>query len=94
MLFVAAAGNSNSDIGFARLVPADIDLPNVLTRMSGTSMVAQQVTNLAAKLFARYSKLMPGEVIKLILDGATKSSDGKRLLINAKASVVLLEARH
>ncbi|MEO7012764.1 MAG: S8 family serine peptidase [Dokdonella sp.] len=133
ILFVAAAGNSNSDIGFAGAIPADIALPNVLTvgavdqagdeanftsygdrvrvyasgfqvesvvpgglhtRMSGTSMAAPQVTNLAAKLFALNPKLTPTEVIKLILDGATKSSDGKRLLIDPKASVALLEAKH
>ena len=63
-------------------------------RMSGTSMAAPQVTNLAAKLFALNPKLTPTEVIKLILDSATKSSDGKRLLINPKASVALLEAKH
>ena len=57
-------------------------------------MAAPQVTNLAAKLFALNPKLTPTEVIKLILDGATKSSDGKRLLIDPKASVALLEAKH
>ena len=133
ILFVPAAGNSDSDVGFAHPFPADIDLPNVLTvgavdqagdeayftsygkrvrvyangfqvesvvpggshmRGSGTSMAAPQVTNLAAKLFALNPKLTPTEVIKLILDGATKSADGKRLLINPKASVDLLEATH
>ena len=132
ILFVAAAGNSSTDIGFARAIPADIALPNVLTvgavdqageeasftsygdrvrvyasgyqvesvlpggsktRTSGTSLAAPQVTNLAAKLFALDPKLTPTEVIKLILDGSTKSSDGKRLLINPKASVALLEAK-
>ncbi len=133
ILFVASAGNSNSDIGFAGTIPADIALPNVLavgavdqagdeadftsygdlvrvyasgyqvdslvpgglhTRMSGTSMAAPQVTNLAGKLFALNPKLTPTEVIKLILDGSTKSADGKRLLISPKASVALLEAEH
>ena len=133
ILFIPGAGNSNSDIGFARFIPADIDLPNVLAvgavdqagdeasftsygarvrvyadgfqvdsmvpggshmRGSGTSMAAPQVTNLAAKLFALNPKLAPTEVIKLIVDGATKSSDGKRLLINPKASVALLESKH
>ena len=132
ILFVAAAGNSNNDVGFARFIPADIDLPNVLTvgavdqagdeasftsygkrvrvyanfqvssvepggaitPFSGTSAAAPQVTNLAAKLFALNPKLTPVEVIKLILDGATKSADGKRSLINPKASVALLQATH
>ena len=132
ILFVAAAGNSNTDIGFARTIPADIALPNVVavgavdqagdeanftsygervrvyasgfqvevmlpggskSRTSGTSVAAPQVTNLAAKLFALNPKLTPPEVMKLIIDGATKSSDGKRLLIDPKASVALLEAR-
>lgn len=132
ILFVAAAGNSDVDIGFARAVPADIALPNVLTvgavdqagdeasftsygkqvrvyasghqveslmpggskaRNSGTSMAAPQVTNLAAKLFALDPKLTPTEVIQLIIDGSTKTADGKRLLINPKASVALLEAK-
>lgn len=132
ILFVAAAGNSNTDIGFARTIPADIALPNVVavgavdqagdeasftsygervrvyangfqvesvlpggwkTRTSGTSLAAPQVANLAAKLFALNPKLTPTEVIKLILDGSTKSADDKRLLINPKASVALLEAK-
>ena len=133
ILFVAAAGNSNTDIGFARAIPADIALPNVITvgavdqagepanftsygervrvyangtqvetmlpggsktRKSGTSFAAPQVTNLAAKLLAINPKLTPTEVIKLILDGATKSADGKRLLIDPKTSVALLEEKH
>ncbi len=132
ILFVAAAGNSNADIGFAGAIPADIALPNVLTvgavdqagdeasftsygervrvyangfqvesvlpggsktRVSGTSLAAPQVTNLAAKLFALNPKLTPTEVIKLILDGATKSADGKRLLIDPKASGALLKVK-
>ena len=62
-------------------------------RWSGNSTAAPQVTNLAAKLFALNPKLTPTEVIKLILDGATKSADGKRLLIDPKASVALLGAK-
>ncbi len=31
ILFIPAAGNSNDDVGFVQSVPADIDLPNVLT---------------------------------------------------------------
>lgn len=62
-------------------------------RYSGASMAAPQVTNLAAKLFALDPKLTPTEVIQLIIDGSTKTADGKRLLINPKASVALLEAK-
>lgn len=133
ILFVATAGNSNTDIGFARHIPGDINLPNLLTvgavdeagndsnftsygervrvyangfqvesvvpggskmRKSGTSFASPQVTNLASKLFALNPKLTPTDVIKLILDGSTKSADGKRSLINPKASLALLEAKH
>lgn len=46
------------------------------------------MTSLSAKLFALNPKLTPTAVVKLILDGAMKSSDGKRLLINPKARLL------
>ena len=59
--------------------------------LSGTSMAAPQVTNLAAKLLAVNPKLKPQDVIKLIVDTAERTPDGRRNLINpAKA----LEAAH
>jgi Subtilase family len=60
-------------------------------RMSGTSMAAPQVTNLAAKLFAINPSLTPEQVIKLIVDGSDASADGRRHLINPKRSVELLQ---
>ncbi len=63
-------------------------------RMSGTSMAAPAVTNLAAKLLAIDPKLSPGEVITLIRTGSDVSADGRRHLLNPKRSVELLEGQH
>ncbi len=132
ILFVPAAGNSNSDIRFALDTPSDIDLPNVLTvgavdqagdlanfsshgervriyapgvevdsilpggshaRDSGTSIAAPAVTNLAAKLIALNPSLTPEKVVKLILEGASTSSDGKYRVVNPKQSILLLNSR-
>ena len=57
-------------------------------RMSGTSMSAPQVTNLAAKLFAVDPQLDPSAVIGLIGDGADPSQgDQNFMLINPQQSV-------
>ena len=61
-------------------------------RLSGTSMAAPAVTNLAAKLFALDPTLTPGQAIALIRAGATASPDGRRHLIDPKQSIALLEA--
>ena len=58
----------------------------------GTSMASPNVANLAAKLIALDPSLTPVQVIELIKKGATASEDGRLHLINAKASVALLEA--
>lgn len=60
---------------------------------SGTSLAAPQVVNLAAKLFAIDPSLTVAEVIGLILDGAERSDDGRRNLINPKRSIELLAER-
>ena len=62
-------------------------------RMSGTSMAAPEVTNLAAKLLAIDPALTPTEVIGLIKAGADTTADGRRHLMNAKRSVELLEGQ-
>lgn len=132
ILFVAAAGNSNSDAGFDEAIPASFDLPNLLVagavdksgnetaftsygktvsvhangqeveayipggqklRLSGTSMAAPQVVNLAAKLLALDPGLTPAELIALIESGATRTADGRRNNIHPKRSVELLMAR-
>ena len=61
-----------------------------LMTVSGTSLAAPQVTNLAAKLFAIDPSLKVSEVIGLIRQGASQSPDGTISLINPKRSVVLL----
>ena len=131
-LFVTAAGNSDSSVGFVQDVPASLHLPNLITvgavnqagdetsftshgeavvvhangynvesvvpggarlKLSGTSMAAPNVVNLAAKLFATDPSLKPEEVIKLIRDGATASDDGRRHLIDENRSLALLKSR-
>lgn len=59
-------------------------------KMSGTSMSAPAVTNLAAKLFALDPTLTPEKVTELIIKGADSSEDGRVLLINPKRSIGLL----
>jgi subtilisin family serine protease len=61
-------------------------------KLSGTSMAAPAVTNLAAKLFAIDPTLTPEKVRALILDGAASSEDGRRKLMNETRSMEL--ARH
>jgi subtilisin family serine protease len=129
-LFVTAAGNSDSNVGFIHDVPASLRLPNLLTvgavnqageetsftshgdvvvvhangyqvdsvvpggtrlRLSGTSMAAPNVVNLAAKLFALDPALTPARAIELIRAGATTSADGRRHLIDEQRSVALLK---
>jgi subtilisin family serine protease len=59
-------------------------------KMSGTSMASPNVVNLAAKLIALDPSLTPDQTIALIKKGADKSADGRRHLINPKATVALL----
>jgi subtilisin family serine protease len=131
-LFVAAAGNSNNNVGFIEDVPGSLKLKNLLVvaavnqagdetsftshgenvgvaadgyhvisfvpggarlPLSGTSMAAPNVTNLAAKLFALDPSLSPEQVIALIKDGSTPSDDGRQKLIDEKRSVELLSKR-
>ena len=50
--------------------------------LSGTSMAAPQVANLAAKMLAVNPKLTPPEVIDLIVATANTTADGRRTLVN------------
>ena len=58
---------------------------------SGTSMAAPQVTNLAAKLFAKYPQLTAVQVRKLIIDGSNeKEITGRKIrLLNERRSFEL-----
>ena len=128
-LFVTAAGNSDSNVGFIEDVPPSLREPNLLAvgavnqagdetsftshgeqvvvhasgfqvdsfvpggarlQLSGTSMAAPNVVNLAAKLFALKPDLTPAQVIDLIRRGASTSDDGRRHLIDEKRSIALL----
>jgi subtilisin family serine protease len=62
-------------------------------KMSGTSMAAPQVTNLAAKLLAIDPALTPPELVALIRDGADTSKDGRLHLINPKRTMEMLQAK-
>lgn len=132
ILFVCAAGNSDSDNGFTEAIPSSFELPNLIAvgatdqagdetsftsygktvlvhasgyrvesfypggaklRLSGTSMAAPAVVNLAAKLLALNPDLTPPELKRLIVAGSTASSDGRRHNINPRRSIELLRAQ-
>jgi subtilisin family serine protease len=61
--------------------------------VSGTSVAAPQVTNLAAKLLAVDPALSVEEIVRLIIGGADGSSDDRFLRINPKRSLALLETK-
>jgi hypothetical protein len=62
-------------------------------RLSGTSMASPNVVNLAAKLIALDPSLTPQQTIDLIKRGGDRSPDGRRTLINPKATVALLKTQ-
>lgn len=62
-------------------------------KFSGTSMSSPNVVNLAGKLIALDPSLTPEQTIDLIKRGADHSADGRRNLINPKATVALLKTR-
>jgi subtilisin family serine protease len=59
--------------------------------LSGTSMAAPQVTNLAGKLFAIDPRLTPERVVTLIKETSTKSDDQRRNLMNPAEAVKRLK---
>ena len=60
-------------------------------KLSGTSMASPNVVNLAAKLIALDPSLTPEQTIALMRKGADASADGRRHLINPRATVALLQ---
>lgn len=131
ILFVAAAGNSNSDASFVEDTPADIALPNLISvgavdrasdeasftsygptvlvhangyqvesylpggarvALSGTSMAALQVSNLAAKLLAVNPRLIPEALIQVITGTAERSPDGRRILLHSIKALAAVQA--
>jgi subtilisin family serine protease len=95
---VDAAGRETGFTNYGDAVKVDADGAQVESllpggfrvRFSGTSMAAPNVVNLAAKLLALDPDLTPPQVIKLIVDGATPSPDGRLHTINPQRSVELL----
>ncbi len=132
IVFVASAGNANSDSTFDDKIPAALSLPNLITvgavdkagdeasftsygptvvvhasgyqvesfipggdriALSGTSMSAPQVANLAAKMLTVNPKLSAPEVIALIRQTAEKTADGRRTLVHPANAVVAAIAK-
>ncbi|MCC5806440.1 MAG: S8 family serine peptidase [Opitutales bacterium] len=61
--------------------------------ISGTSMSAPNVANLAAKLLAVDPSLTPVEVREIIVSTAERTEDGRRNLIHPRRAMEALEAR-
>jgi subtilisin family serine protease len=60
--------------------------------LSGTSMAAPQVANLAAKLLVVNPKLKPAELVDAIVKTAERSADGRRNLIHPKKALAAAQA--
>ena len=61
--------------------------------LSGTSMSAPQVANLAGKILAVNPNLKPAEVIQIIVSTAEKTADGRRVLIHPAKAVSAAAAK-
>jgi len=55
--------------------------------LSGTSMAAPQVANLAGKMLVVNPKLKPAELVEIIVATADKTEDGRRTLVNPAKAV-------
>ena len=60
--------------------------------LSGTSMAAPQVANLAAKLLAVNPSLTPAALVGLITGTAERSADGRRVLMHPKNALAAAQA--
>ena len=98
---VDQAGDETSFTSYGKTVTIDANGYHVESyvpgggrvKLSGTSMSSPNVANLAAKLVAIDPKLTPVETIELIHEGANATSDGRRFLMNEKASIALLRRK-
>ena len=101
LLCVGGAGRDGSDVSFGSFGPQvtvcanSVDVDSLvpgddIMALSGTSMAAPHVTNIAAKLVALRPSLSPIEIIRLIRDGANVSTDGQRHLVNPRKCYSLL----
>ena len=61
--------------------------------LSGTSMAAPQVTNLAAKMLAVNPRLTPAQLIEIIVGSAEKTADGRRTLMHPAKAVAAARTR-
>ena len=61
--------------------------------LSGTSMAAPQVANLAAKMLAVNPRLTPPQVIEIIVGTSEKTADGRRTLIHPARAVEAARSR-
>lgn len=59
--------------------------------LSGTSMAAPQVANLAAKLLAANPSLTPEALIRVITGTAERSADGRRILMHPKLALAAVQ---
>ena len=57
--------------------------------LSGTSMSSPQVTNLAAKILALNPALQPADVIRIMVETAEKTGDGRRTLVHPARALAL-----
>jgi hypothetical protein len=55
--------------------------------LSGTSMAAPQIANLAGKMLAVNPKLTPTEVAQIIVSTGDRTADGRRNLVNPKKAI-------
>jgi len=98
LLTVGAVDSAGEEVGFTSYGPTvrvhangyqvESFLPGgSRVALSGTSMASPQVANLAGKLLAVNPKLSTAEVIRIIVDTADRSADGRRHLVNPKKAL-------
>jgi len=98
LLTVGAVDSAGEEVGFTSYGPTvrvhangyqvESFLPGgSRVALSGTSMASPQVANLAGKLLAVNPKLSTGELIRIIVETADRSADGRRNLVNPKKAL-------